>query len=473
VELQPGLIRSHYGKLRLLVRLADAAAIVAALWLACAIYGHAWGPRHTIAAGLAALVFQVVGDTVGVTRPWRSAPMRQEIGRLLATWALTVPALLAVAFFAKASEEFSRVTVMLWFLLAPAALLVWRSGMRLFLQEVRARGRNTRTVAIVGATEAGERVAREIVSNPWFGLRIVGFWDDRTEERCQANQDGTLEEIAPIRGDFEDLVTSARNGDIDTIYVALPLRAEGRIRSILERLSDTTATVHVVTDLLLSDLLQSGFSNVGAVPVLSVYDTPFQGVNVWLKRAEDVVLGSMILSLISVPMLIIAAAVKLTSRGPVFFKQTRYGLNGQPISVLKFRTMTVCEDGGVVRQASKNDKRITPLGAFLRRTSLDELPQFLNVITGEMSIVGPRPHAVAHNEMYRKQIPGYMLRHKVKPGITGWAQVNGWRGETDTLDKMAKRVEHDLAYIRRWDLSLDLKIIFLTVFGREVRRNAY
>jgi len=165
--------------------------------------------------------------------------------------------------------------------------------------------------------------------------------------------------------------------------------------------------------------------------------------------------------------------VKLTSKGPVFFRQRRYGLNGEVIHVLKFRSMKVMEDGAEVKQATKDDDRITPFGAFLRRTSLDELPQFLHVITGHMSIVGPRPHAVAHNEAYRKRIQGYMLRHKVKPGITGWAQVNGWRGETDTLEKMEKRIEHDLEYIRNWALLWDVKIIFLTVFGSKVRKNAY
>jgi putative colanic acid biosynthesis UDP-glucose lipid carrier transferase len=265
----------------------------------------------------------------------------------------------------------------------------------------------------------------------------------------------------------------ARAGRVDIVYVALPLRAEARIRGLIESLADTTATVHVVADVLLSDLMQSRISSVGEVPVIDVFDHPFHGVNGTLKRIEDIVLGLMILGIIALPMAIIAAAIKLTSKGPVLFRQRRYGLNGEQITVLKFRTMTVSEDGPQVTQATKNDSRITPLGAFLRRTSLDELPQFFNVLGGHMSIVGPRPHAVAHNEQYRRLISGYMLRHKVKPGITGWAQVNGWRGETDTLEKMQKRIQHDLVYIRNWALFLDIQIIFLTVFGRAVRRNAY
>ena len=186
--------------------------------------------------------------------------------------------------------------------------------------------------------------------------------------------------------------------------------------------------------------------------MISILESPFLGIDGTVKRLEDIILGALILALITLPMIFIALAVKLTSRGPVFFKQRRYGLNGKQISVWKFRSMTVLEDGDTVTQATKGDARITSLGAFLRKTSLDELPQFINVLTGQMSIVGPRPHAVAHNEQYRQLIGDYMLRHKVKPGITGWAQINGWRGETDTLEKMEKRVEFDLYYIRNWSL---------------------
>jgi putative colanic acid biosynthesis UDP-glucose lipid carrier transferase len=198
-----------------------------------------------------------------------------------------------------------------------------------------------------------------------------------------------------------------------------------------------------------------------------------RGVHGPLKRLEDLVIGSLCLLMLGLPMLAIAAAVRLTSRGPALFRQRRYGRGGQVIEVLKFRTMRVAEDGAKVTQAQKDDPRVTPLGRLLRRTSLDELPQLLNVIRGDMSLVGPRPHAVAHNEQYRQQIVEYMLRHKVRPGITGWAQVNGWRGETDTLRKMVYRVEHDLDYIRNWSLWLDLKILWLTAFGRKVRQNAY
>jgi putative colanic acid biosynthesis UDP-glucose lipid carrier transferase len=312
-------------------------------------------------------------------------------------------------------------------------------------------------------------LAREIFEDPSNGMRVTGIYDDRGEPRRHP----IPREYGEVVGTLADLIEDAKAGKVDIVYITLPLRAESRTAELVRRLADTTVTLYFVPDFFAFDLLHARWSSIGDIQVASIYDTPFHGVGGWLKRLEDIVVGSVILVLIAVPMFAISMAVKATSKGPVFFRQRRYGLNGKEVYVWKFRSMTVMEDGGTVKQATKDDKRITPLGAFLRRTSLDELPQFLNVIAGGMSIVGPRPHAVAHNELYRSKIHGYMLRHKVKPGITGWAQVNGWRGETDTLEKMEKRIEHDLFYIQNWHLLWDLKIIWLTVFGRKVRSNAY
>jgi putative colanic acid biosynthesis UDP-glucose lipid carrier transferase len=229
----------------------------------------------------------------------------------------------------------------------------------------------------------------------------------------------------------------------------------------------------VVPDLFIFQLKQARWTNVGGLPIVSIYESPFDGMNGWLKRVEDLLLGTAILVVAAIPMLAIAIAIKCTSKGSILFKQRRYGLNGKVVEVWKFRTMTCSDDGDVVRQATKCDARITRLGGFLRRSSLDELPQFFNVLAGDLSVVGPRPHAVAHNEQYRSLIPGYMLRHKVKPGITGWAQINGWRGETDTLEKMQKRVECDLEYVQHWSLWLDLKIVALTIIKGPYSKNAY
>lgn len=244
-----------------------------------------------------------------------------------------------------------------------------------------------------------------------------------------------------------------------------------RILKLLDDLKDTTASIYFVPDIFVTDLIQGRVSDVNGIPVVSVCETPFNGIDGVIKRTADILFSLFVLILISPILLGIAIAVKVTSPGPIIFKQRRYGLDGQQILVYKFRSMTVTEDGHTVTQATKNDQRITPLGAFLRKTSLDELPQFINVLQGRMSVVGPRPHAVAHNEEYRKLIKGYMVRHKVKPGITGWAQVNGFRGETDTLEKMEQRVHYDLEYLRNWSPRLDMLIVaktaWLTIVGQD------
>ena len=269
------------------------------------------------------------------------------------------------------------------------------------------------------------------------------------------------------------MVEYVQKNQVVMVYLALPLRAEERLREVVDSLQDTTASVYYVPDVFTFSLLSASLTDLRGIPLIALWETPFFGVNGWVKRAEDLVLASLILLLVSPVLALIALGVKLSSPGPIIFKQRRYGLDGHEIVVYKFRTMKVCEDGAQVPQATQNDRRVTALGRFLRRTSLDELPQFFNVLQGTMSIVGPRPHAVAHNEYYRRLIPGYMLRHKVRPGLTGWAQVNGWRGETETLDKMEKRVEFDLDYLRRWSLGFDLKIIWLTIWRSLTDSHAY
>jgi putative colanic acid biosynthesis UDP-glucose lipid carrier transferase len=251
------------------------------------------------------------------------------------------------------------------------------------------------------------------------------------------------------------------------------MRAEERIRTVLARLGDTTASVYIVPDFFVFQLLHARWTNVNGLPAVSVFENPLCGVSGLAKRAADLVFGSLILALAAVPMFAIGVAIKLTSYGPVFFRQRRYGLDGREILVWKFRTMTCCDDGASMRQATRDDSRITGVGRLLRRTSLDELPQLFNVVAGSMSLVGPRPHATAHNEQYRSLIDGYMLRHKVKPGITGLAQVSGYRGETETLDKMERRVACDHQYIREWSLWMDAKILVKTLGVVLKQRNAY
>jgi len=374
--------------------------------------------------------------------------------------------LVMLGFVTKTSADYSRVVMLAWGIAVPVGLVLIRLVYRELLRIVRADGRNTRTLAFACCSNTAQKMAAHISGMPWMGLRVLGVFDDRSLDRIEL---GGLS----LEGKLQDLIDRVHSGEIDIVYITMPMHAERRIVDLVDRLSDTTASVYVVPDLFVFDLFKAKWSTVAGMPVVSVYESPFYGIDGWLKRAEDVVISSLVMLLISPLLLLIGLGVKLTSPGPVIFKQRRYGLKGEVVEVWKFRSMTVCDNGASVVQAQQNDARITPLGAFLRRTSLDELPQFFNVLQGQMSIVGPRPHAVAHNEEYRRLIYGYMLRHKVKPGITGWAQINGWRGETDTLDKMQGRIDCDLDYVRNWSLWWDFKIIFRTVFTVLVGKNAY
>ena len=464
-----GLLRPHGTAISFIQRALDGFLIVGALAVPNYIYNKAWSAEMTAAASLAVLSHLTVSSITGLYRSWRGSTLKDEGVVALTTWMCVIPVLLLAAFLTKTTELFSRVVVTAWLTSVPLAHLLLRLAVRSLLRYLRQSGRNQRRAAIAGATESGVKIAQILSTSTERGSHVVGIFDDRAAARLSNVEMGPHEVV----GRIDDLVEQARQGAIDLVYIAFPLRAERRIKDIIARLADTTATVYVVTDLFVFDLMQARWDVIEDMPVVSVFDTPFHGLGGWVKRAEDLVLAAIILLIIAIPMLFIAIAVKLTSRGPIFFRQTRYGLNGKPIKVLKFRTMTTMDDGPTIQQATKDDKRVTPLGRVLRRTSLDELPQFINVLSGEMSVVGPRPHAVAHNELYRGKIRGYMLRHKVKPGITGWAQVNGWRGETEIVEKMEQRIEHDLYYIDNWSLFWDLKIVFWTVFGRSVRNQAY
>ncbi|MDT8992584.1 undecaprenyl-phosphate glucose phosphotransferase [Curvibacter sp. APW13] len=321
---------------------------------------------------------------------------------------------------------------------------------------VRMQGPAQRAI-IVGLNSQGRDFATCVKNSPYSRIELAGFVDERSAERLNA--------VGPHRviGTPSDLATLVARQRIGQIYLSLPMASQPRILQILDGLKDTTASIYFLPDMFVTDLIQGHADEVCGMSVISVCETPFVGFNGFVKRASDVLLSLLILLLISPLMVGIAIAVKRSSPGAAIFKQRRYGLDGQEILVYKFRSMRTTDDGAAIEQATRNDSRTTPLGAFLRRTSLDELPQFINVLQGRMSIVGPRPHAVAHNEVYRKLIKGYMVRHKVKPGITGWAQVNGFRGETDTLDKMQGRIDLDLDYLRHWNLALDITIILKTI----------
>ncbi len=421
----------------------------------------------TVTFLLTVLIFQ----TARLYRPWRAADLLRMARRVFLAWMFIISLLSIAGYLTRTSELFSRRVIISWLLVTPFALVVLRLQVYAALRFARAQGRNSRTCVIIGAGDLGKRLAKSVKDTPWLGMRLHGFFDDFIDSaEIRLEHDN---KSYPNLGNLDSVPTYVTEKNIDMVYIALPLRADNRIREVVDALQDTTASVYFVPDVFAFSLLRANITDLRGIPLISLWETPFYGINGWLKRAEDLFLGSLILLLIFPLMLLISLGVKLSSPGPVLFKQRRYGLNGEEIQVYKFRTMRVCEDGEKIRQATENDARVTPLGKFLRRSSLDELPQFINVLQGTMSIVGPRPHAVAHNEFYRRRIPGYMLRHKVRPGITGLAQINGCRGETEALEKMEKRIGFDLDYICQWSLALDLKIIFLTVFRVVADPQAY
>ncbi|MCA9103869.1 MAG: undecaprenyl-phosphate glucose phosphotransferase [Planctomycetales bacterium] len=450
-------------------RLLDAAAILLGLALAVNLVPD-FDSKATIITCMAAIgVFSVVAEFTAMYRDWQAVSLRRELTCASATWFITLVVLAIVGRVSEYTTEITPGALSLWFLTTPVIAIVGRYLLRQINRLLIDRGLVGTGYAVVGVNELGIQLVHNINDSPEMGLKFMGFYDDRPAPRTSSLPD----EMDRRLGKIQELVEHARSGKVAKVFITLPMRAEKRIRDVLEQLSDSTASVYVVPDFFVFELLHSRWTDIQGIPAVSIFENPFYGVDGILKRTFDVAAACAMLVLLSVPMALIALAVKLTSRGPAIFKQKRYGLDGKEILVWKFRSMRVCENGAKVTQATKNDSRLTPIGGFLRKSSLDELPQLINVLQGTMSLVGPRPHATAHNEEYRTKINGYMLRHKVKPGITGLAQVNGWRGETETLEKMKGRIECDHRYIREWSIWLDIKIMLRTVLVVMKRQNAY
>jgi len=461
LDRQPNIFRARLSTVSLIGMFLDPVIIIGTLFICAYYYGEDLDGHYFI---LALIAFSLSFPGTSHFNDSRGQIIRDVVGG----W-LSLAALLFFFGYASASLNFfSRDALFAWLVAAPAALMATHLLARAIFPRVLAMRGNQRAAVIVGMGETGVRLAQQIRKNPYLGTRLIGYFDDRNSQRLSPLADGNM-----LLGSFTNLAQFVKENRIDIIYITLPMATQPRILAMLNDMRDTTASIYFVPDIFITDLIQGRMDTVGGMPVVAVCETPFTGVNGLVKRSSDIIFSLLILALISPLMLIIALAVKLGSPGPVFFMQRRSGVDGKEILVYKFRSMTVCEDGAHIAQATKNDKRITPLGAFLRKTSLDELPQFINVLQGRMSIVGPRPHALAHNELYRKVVKSYMIRHKVKPGITGWAQVNGYRGETDKVEKMQKRVEYDLEYLRDWSLGLDLWIILKTVVVVLNDRHAY
>lgn len=440
----------------------------ATLFTLLSFYETPWHDRYTFISLLGGFIFVAVSQFVGIYNSWRGRSLFYSSQLILKAWLLTWALLIIIIFLYQDSKNFSRLNITLWAIVTPFIFIAYRVTLRTVLSKYRKHSNNFRTIAVAGAGKVGQNIAQTINENPWLGLKVVAFYDDNNTLQ------GTTIQNIPVIANLDHLFIDARNKEFDELYLCLPMNAEHTIKNLLEKLTDTTVIVKYIPDLFSFDLMHTKWSDLKGIPVISVFDTPLNSSTArFIKRTEDIIASIFIITCIGPVLIIISILIKSTSKGPIIFKQKRYGLNGKEITIYKFRTMYHSNHGNDTKQATKNDDRITPIGKILRSTSLDELPQFINVLQGHMSIVGPRPHAIAHNEKYRSLITKYMQRHLVKPGITGWAQINGLRGETKNIEQMEQRVEYDLHYIKSWSLWLDIKIIVLTIFKGFIHKNAY
>jgi putative colanic acid biosysnthesis UDP-glucose lipid carrier transferase len=441
------VLKTYSASINTLSRLLDPLLVVAAAFVAYFFRfpdNAAELPEHyKIIVVLAMLCVVVTFPLFNLYFSWRGQSMWKQARSIVFAWAGVVMLIIVLLFGLKISTDYS------------------------FLKYQRKSGRNVRNVVIVGAGDLAKRVILQVEKSAWTGYRICALFDDN--EKLQ----GVKVKNFFVLGKLNDVESYLASHDVDEVWLALPLRAEKRMKELLYEIRHYTVNIKLIPDIFGFSLLHHSMTEIAGLPAVNLSDSPMGGVNQLVKAVEDRVLGLFIFLLIIIPSIVIAIAIKMTSPGPILFKQKRHGWDGKVINVYKFRTMEVHESNGDIVQASKSDSRITSLGAFLRRTSLDELPQFYNVLQGRMSIVGPRPHAVQHNDLYKNQVDRYMLRHMMKPGITGWAQINGLRGETDTLEKMKKRIEYDLYYIENWSLGFDLKIILKSIFKGFINKNAY
>lgn len=463
-----GLYSRYVAYINAVVRIGDVFIVAASACLAWALrFGTApvdTGYRVVISIGI--LLTLLVFPAFKLYGSWRGEKLRTEIAQVWLAWTVVLLVTLAFGWVFKATAEYSRLWFGLWAGSAAALFAVHRAGGRLTLRTVRARGIDTRRVLLVGATQAGAKIVEATRAHPWMGLNVIGYIATPYDQVQMAD--------LPRLGDLSALLAEPERIACDQLWIALPMHAEQDIHRLNQRLNNSAVIVRFVPDLFGYELLNQRTGQIAGLPVITLRGSRVTGYARLAKSIEDRTLAALILVLISPLMVLLAAGVKLSSPGPVLFKQRRLGLGGKAVEVWKFRSMRVhTEAGGTVTQCKQDDPRTTPFGRFIRRFSLDELPQFINVMMGSMSIVGPRPHAIEHDYYYRMLINGYAQRHQVKPGITGWAQVNGLRGETNTLGKMSDRVEYDVDYIRNWSLWFDLRIIARTVVIALLGKNAY
>jgi putative colanic acid biosynthesis UDP-glucose lipid carrier transferase len=464
--LPKGLLKEYSQILAIILRALDVSAVALAGVLAFLYkFGHLHVPlRYAVAMLIAGLLTLGVFQFFRIYESVRAQGVWQHIGRLIQALLTVLLMMAGLAFITKTGEGFSREWFSWWALFAILLLVLFRFVLMLFLRFMRAHGLNEKRVVVIGAGELGEKLIETVQHAMWTGFRIVTIFDDNVSDKtiCGMTVQQTPENISAY--------LALQKESIDEVWLALPLRCENRVKEILHELRHDMVNTRFVLDIFGMDLVNHSITDLAGFPVLNIRSTPMVGTNRFVKAIEDRVLASIILLLLSPLLVVLAIAVKISSPGPVFYRQKRVGWNGKEFEMLKFRSMpTDAEDKTGPVWAKAGEQRATKIGAFLRKTSLDELPQFINVLKGDMSIVGPRPERLVFVEQFKDQIPRYMQKHLVKAGITGWAQVNGWRGNTS----LEKRIEYDLYYIEHWSFMFDLKIIFLTIFQGFINKNAY
>jgi len=460
-----GILKEHSTLINFVFRIQDLLVAVASGWLSHYLYLSEIQLRdgYPEMIGVALLMTAWLFPGLSLYRNWRGTSFVDEVRVITLAWSAVIAGLLAFIFITKTGPSFSRGWLLLWAVVGWAGLVCVRGVTRLFLRWLRSQGFNLRHVVIVGENSIALEIADRLRAYPGSGLNVLGFFnvqpenaDSRWPEELRL---GALTELEPY--------VSARG--VDQVWIALPLKDEALVKDILHELRHSTVDIRYAPDISSFRLLNHAVTEIAGLPVLDLSVSPMTGVNRVIKAVEDRLLATIILIVIAPLMLVLSLGVKLSSPGPVFYRQERVGWNGRPFMMLKFRSMPVDVEQHGVQWGGGKEKATTRFGAFIRRTSLDELPQFINVLKGDMSIVGPRPERTVFVEQFKDEVPGYMKKHLVKAGITGWAQVNGWRGDTD----LNRRIEHDLYYIEHWSVWLDLKIIALTVFKGINSENAY
>jgi Undecaprenyl-phosphate glucose phosphotransferase len=427
---------------------------------------------YSNAALIACLFYAALAEVTGCYDIDTRFSVRTAWARVMTAWLSTGMFLMTLGFLLKVSGDFSRGWALTWFALGGGVLLAIRAGGTVWLRRLKKRGVFNHRVAIFGAGSQGDRLAKYILGNEKLTIDLVGFFDDRLPERLPDR-----EVHLPLYGNLSDLIARIRDGLVDQVIVALPWSAEKRLQEVVAELAITPVRIRLAPDLATFAFSQRPVVLLGDLPVMTLFERPISGVDQIIKRIEDLVIGTLVTILAAPLFAIVAVAIKLDSPGPIFFRQDREGFNNQRFRIWKFRSMRTdrCEQDGIT-QARRDDDRITRVGRILRRTSIDELPQLFNVLAGEMSLVGPRPHAPstkAGDRLFSDVVSHYAARHKVKPGMTGWAQVHGWRGETDTEEKLLKRLEHDLYYIENWSVLLDLYVLGRTAVTLVFQKTAY